>query len=82
MFYYTVVHCLPSRLALYIPTAKAGGFTALLGKKSRVSDLLSSLLRLVSDHYSQYLRADLQPLEILKTQVSKTQTELPTNVLE
>jgi len=31
-FYYTAVSCLMSRLAPYIPTAKAGGFTALFGK--------------------------------------------------
>ena len=33
-FYYTAVSCLMSRLAPYIPTAKAGGFTALFGKTS------------------------------------------------
>jgi len=33
-FYYTAVSCLLSRLAPYIPTAKAGGFTALFGKNN------------------------------------------------
>jgi hypothetical protein len=31
-FYYTTIFYLMSRFAPYIPSAKAGGFTALLGK--------------------------------------------------
>jgi len=50
MFYYTAVFHLMSRLAPYIPTAKAGGFPAEFGKKKREAGI-TRLLTLSSRYF-------------------------------
>ena len=42
VFYYTTVSFLRSRLAPYIPSAKAGGFTALFCKTNNPLDVMET----------------------------------------